>query len=163
MPTLLKTAFSLVMMSGGFLVIADAEPPSRLPEDKKPAEKAVAAPLEGGYTIVSGEKDGKPIPEAELKGSVLRITADKIVGTDKDRKEFFAATYTLDTKKEPWVIRMKSTAPKEAEAVGLVKKDGDTVTLVYALPGAEAPKEFKTKDRQHLFVLKRTKVEKPNP
>jgi len=163
MPTLVKAAFSLVMMSGGFLVITDAKPPSRPADDKKPAEKSAAAPLEGGYTIVSGEKDGKAIPEAELKGSVVRITADKIVGTDKDKKEFFAATYTLDTKKEPWVIRMKSTAPKEAEAVGLVKKDGDAVMLIYSLPGAEAPKEFKTKARQHLFVLKRTNTEKPSP
>ena len=84
------------------------------------------------------------------------FTADKIVGTDKDKKEFFAASYTLDTTKKPWVIKMKSLAPKEgAESVGLVKVEGDSVTLVYSLPGVAAPTEFKTKDKQHLFVLKR--------
>lgn len=123
-------------------------------DDKKVDEKKAAVSLEGGYTIVSGEHDGKAIPEAEIKGSVVRFTGDKIVGTDKDKKEFFASNYTLDTTKTPWVITMKSTQPKEATAVGLIKKDGDTITIIYALPGGEAPKEFKTKEKQNLFVLK---------
>jgi uncharacterized protein (TIGR03067 family) len=123
-------------------------------------EKAAAKSLEGGYTIVSGEKDGKPIPDERIKGSLVRFTADKIAGTDKDKKEFFLASYTLDSSKKPWVIQMKSTSPKVAEATGLVKKEGDTLTIIYALPGAEAPKEFKTGPNQHLFVLKALKSEK---
>lgn len=123
-------------------------------DDKKADEKKAAVSLEGGYTIVSGENGGKAIPEADIKGSVVRFTGDKIVGTDKDKKEFFASDYTLDTSKTPWVITMKSTQPKEATATGLIKKDGDTITIIYALPGGEAPKEFKTKEKQNLFVLK---------
>lgn len=115
------------------------------------------APLEGGYTIVSGEKAGKAIPEGEIKGSIVKFTGDKILGTDKDKKEFFASTFTLDTSKTPWVITMTSQNPKDKKDVtttGLIKKDGDTITVIYALPGAEAPKEFKTKEGQQLFVLK---------
>ena len=137
------------------LAVVAAEPPT---PDGKPAPRAAqkkdAASLEGGYTIVSGEKAGKAIPEGEIKGSIVRFTGDKILGTDKDKKEFFSATYTLDTSKTPWVINMTSKEPKEAKATGLVKKEGDTITIVYALPGGEAPKEFKTKDGQQLFVLK---------
>ena len=110
--------------------------------------------LDGGYTLVSGERDGKAIPEERIKGSIVKFAGDKIVGTDKDRKEFFASTFTLDTSKTPWVIKMKSSTPKDSEAVGLIKKDGDTITIVYALPGGAAPTEFKTKEKQHLFVLK---------
>ncbi|WP_439627100.1 TIGR03067 domain-containing protein [Gemmata sp.] len=124
-------------------------------EDKKAAKS-----LEGTFMLVSGEKDGKAIPEERIKGGMVRFTADKITGTDKDKKEFFAANYTLDTTKTPWAIAMKSTAPKSADAVGLVKKDGDTLTIVYALPGGEAPKEFKAGPNQHLFVLKAAKSEK---
>lgn len=116
--------------------------------------KKAEAKLEGAYTVVSGEENGKAVPAEKVKGSVVRFTADMILGADKDKKEFFAAKYTLDAAKTPWVIRMTSTAPKEAEAVGLVKKEGDTVTLIYALPGAPAPTEFKTRDRQNMFVLK---------
>jgi uncharacterized protein (TIGR03067 family) len=124
---------------------------------KKPAaEKKAEAKLEGSYTVVSGEENGKAVPAEKVKGSTVRFTGDTITGTDKDRKEFFAAKYTLDTAQTPWVIRMKSTAPKEADAVGLIKKEGDTVTLIYSLPGAPAPTEFKTKDRQNMFVLRST-------
>lgn len=120
-----------------------------LADDQKAAPK-----LDGGYTIVSGEKAGKAIPEGEIKGATVKFTGDRIIGTDKDMKEFFAASYMLDTSKTPWAIKMKSIAPKEAEAVGLVKKDGDTVTIIYALPGGAAPTEFKTKENQQMFVLK---------
>jgi len=116
--------------------------------------KKAEAKLEGSYTVVSGEENGKAVPAEKVKGSVVRFTSDTILGTDKDKKEFFSAKYTLDTARTPWTIRMTSTAPKEAEAVGLIKKEGDTVTLIYALPGAPAPTEFKTKDRQNMFVLK---------
>jgi uncharacterized protein (TIGR03067 family) len=116
------------------------------------------ASLEGTYTVVGGEENGKPTPPEKVKGSVVRFTKDTITGHDKDKKEFFAAKYTVDTSKKPWAIKMKSTAPKEAEAVGLVKRDGDTVTLIYALPGAPAPTEFKTGDRQNMFILKAAKT-----
>ena len=155
---LIATVVLFVGMGG--LLLA-SEPPSALPEDKKPADKVVASPLDGIYTIVSGEKDGQPIPEGKLKGSIVQFAGNKIVGTDKDKKEFFAATFSLDMAKTPWVIRMKSTSPKEAEATGLVKKDGDTLTIVYSLPGADAPTEFRTKDKQHLFVLKAMKPVPP--
>lgn len=138
------------------LTVAAAQPPES-PDDKsgrKTDEKKAAASLEGGYTIVSGEEAGKAIPEDRIKGSIVRFTGDKILGTDKDKKEFFSATFTLDTSKTPWVIEMTSKQPKEAKTTGLVKKEGDTITIVYALPGSEAPKEFKTKEGQQLFVLK---------
>lgn len=126
--------------------------------------KKADAKLEGSYTVVSGEENGRAVPAEKVKGSIVRFTGDTIVGTDKDKKEFFAAKYTLDTAATPWKIRMTSTAPKEAAAVGLIKKEGDTVTLIYALPGAPAPTEFKTKDRQNMFVLKAMDAtEKPKP
>lgn len=117
--------------------------------------------LDGEYTIVSGEKDGKPIPEEEIKGSVVRFAGDKITGTDKDRKEFFASTFTLNTDTKPMQIKMKTTTPQEMEAIGLIKKDDVVVTIIYALPGGAEPKEFKTKEKQHLFVLKPKKAESP--
>jgi uncharacterized protein (TIGR03067 family) len=113
--------------------------------------------LDGTYTITSGEEDGKAIPAERIEGSIVKFTGDLILGTDKDKKEFFSAKYTLDTGKMPWAIKMKSMEPKEAEAMGLVKKDGETLTIIYAKPGGDVPKEFKTKDKQHMFVLKKSK------
>lgn len=145
MKTLIATGLFALSLS---IAVAEEPKPAPRADDKK------AASLEGGYTIVSGEKDGKAIPEERIKGSIVKFTGDKILGTDKDKKEFFSSTFTLDTAKTPWVITMTSKEPKEAKATGLIKKDGDTITIIYALPGTEAPKDFKTKEGQQLFVLK---------
>jgi uncharacterized protein (TIGR03067 family) len=120
----------------------------------RPGEKPGAPKLEGTYTIVSGEEGGEPIPEPRIQGSVVKFAADKITATDKDKKEFFAATYKVDTSKTPYRIKMKSTTPKEAETTGLIEKKGETVRIIYALPGGEEPTEFKTKEKQQMFVLK---------
>jgi len=64
-------------------------------------EKKSAADLDGTYTIVKGERDGKPIPEGEIKGAVVTFKGDRVYGTDKDKKEFFAATFRLDTSATP--------------------------------------------------------------
>lgn len=120
----------------------------------RPGEKPGAPKLEGTYTIVSGEEGGMPIPPERIKDSVVKFMADKIIGTDKDRKEFFAATYKIDTSKVPYRIKMKSTTPKEAETTGLIEKKAETVRIIYALPGGEEPTEFRTREKQQMFELK---------
>lgn len=154
--TLLLGISTIGLIAGSaFLASAQSKPAT-------PTSDAIASPLEGDYTIESGEKDGKAIPADHFKGSIVQITASAITGTDKDRKEFFACTYTLDGKTEPWTIRMKSTSPKTGEeAMGLVKRSGDTVTLIYALPGGDMPSNFKTKEKQHMFVLKNARAQLP--
>ncbi|MDY3559741.1 TIGR03067 domain-containing protein [Gemmata sp. JC673] len=147
----MRTFVSALLFAAATVVVLTGSPGTA---DDKKDEKKAAGELDGGYTIVSGQKDGKAIPEGEIKGSLVRFTGDKIVGTDKDKKEFFAATYTIDKAKTPWAIKMTSHQPKESTANGLIKKEGDTITIVYALPGGETPKEFKAGEKQHLFVLK---------
>jgi uncharacterized protein (TIGR03067 family) len=132
----------------------------RTDDEKKQSQANLK--LDGEYTIVSGEKDGKPIPDEKLKGSIVRITGDKIIGTDKDRKELFASTFTINADAKPMQIKMKSTLPEDMEAVGLIKKDDVALTIIYALPGGAEPKEFKTKQLQQLFVLKPTNAVTPD-
>jgi uncharacterized protein (TIGR03067 family) len=136
-------------------------------DQKKPAQPADKSDkkvnLEGTYTIVSGEKDGKALPNSDLEGSAIVITGTKILGSDKDKKEFFSSTYRVDTSKSPAVISMTSTVPgrtategtTQVSSTGLIKWDKDTVTIVYALPGGKEPSEFKAGEKQHLFVLKK--------
>ena len=120
---------------------------------------AGASELVGRYELVSGEKDGQAIPAARLKGSTLRIAANAMTTFDKDEKEVYVATYDVDTSSKPWRITMtaKVTPDKSegSQASGLIEKSGDTVQLVYALPGEKTPTEFKTGEKQHLFVLKK--------
>ncbi len=127
-------------------------------EDREPGAKAKFGPdaLVGAYTIESGEKDGKKEPPERIKGTTVLFTKDTITVTDKTKKHAYVATYKLDTSAKPCKIAMKSTqGPRAGElAKGLVVKKGDTVTLIYAVPGGDEPTEFKTKNKQMLFVLK---------
>jgi uncharacterized protein (TIGR03067 family) len=112
--------------------------------------------LDGQHQIIAGERDGKALAEADIKGTTFRFTGDKVVGATKDGTEFLAADYTLDDSKTPCVIVMKLTAgtDKGKELKGLVERTGDTIRIIYAGPGAEAPTEFKTKQNQAMYTLK---------
>ena len=147
----------------------EKKPDEKKPDDMKPDEKkkladpteppildvrGVPAVVEGGYTVAYGERDGKQIPPEQLKDAIVRFTGGRVVGTDKDRTEILVATYVLDTTKTPWAIEMKLYEPRGAVVPGLVKKDGHVLTIVFADPGGETPKEFKTKEKQRMFVLR---------
>ncbi len=138
---------------------------ARAQESKaKPTASGAPADLIGGYTIVSGEKYGEKEPAERVEGTTVIIAEDGIVVRDKEKKEVYAQTYKIDTATTPWTIVLKSKITPYTEkgagesiAKGLIQKDGDTVKLIYALPGGEMPTEFKTKDKQLMFVLKNEK------
>jgi len=123
-------------------------------EDKAP--KPDQANWDGTYSITKGEKDGKEVPADKLKGSIIKFDGDKILGTDKDKKEFFGSTFKIDSTSMPNKIMMVSISPaKGQKADGIIEFSKDTVKICYALPGGETPTEFKTKEKQQYFELKR--------
>jgi uncharacterized protein (TIGR03067 family) len=125
-------------------------------EERKSKDNAEPKKLTATYTILKGQRDGKDIPKEHFKGAVVTFTAEKIFGHDREKKEFFAATYTLDTSSKPWKIHMTSSAPKKGEtADGILEADGDTVRICYALPGGKTPTTFTAGEKQHCFTLKR--------
>ncbi len=138
--------------------------------DDKPKSKISGAPADllGGYTIVAGEKYGEKEPAERIEGTTVRIADDAIIVLDKEKKEVYAQTYRIDTKSIPWKITLKSKITPykqddegaDVESQGLIAKEGDTVKLIYALPGGPVPTEFKTKEKQLMFVMKNEKKEK---
>jgi uncharacterized protein (TIGR03067 family) len=126
--------------------------------DDKPDARPAAPALIGTYTIVSGERSGAKIPDEEIRGAMVTFTVDRVAGTDKSKKEFFAATYMIDGAAKPIRIMMTSTTPKAGDkATGIIEVDKDTLKICYNLPGGDVPTEFKTKDKQQCFILKREK------
>lgn len=115
------------------------------------------ANLTGEYRIVSGERNGAPIDQGELTDTSIYINDKTIIAYDKDRKEMFAVTYTLETKQDPWHITMVSTKAPEVGAVskGLVEADQNKVTLIYALPNGQPPTDFKAGQQQQMFVMEK--------
>ena len=137
--------FSLVIVILLFLVPACT---GRSPDQPK-------ADLTGEYRIVSGERNGASIDQTELTDTAIYITDKTIIAYDKERKEMFAATYTLETKQAPWQITMISTKSPDVGAVakGLVEADQNKVKLIYALPNGQPPTEFKAGQQQQMFVM----------
>jgi uncharacterized protein (TIGR03067 family) len=112
--------------------------------------------LTGFYTLTSGENSGEKLSPDRVEGTTVRFSRDRILVADREKKELYAATYTLDARQKPWRVTMTSKLPDSEQTVhGLLEKEGDTVRLIYALPGAEPPTEFKTADKQLLFVMTR--------
>jgi uncharacterized protein (TIGR03067 family) len=127
---------------------------------KKANKTTTPESLVGRYVITSGEKEGTKEPEERIKGTTVTFTKEKIIVADKDKKEIYSATYELDTTTTPSQITMTSRV-KDSDgetARGLIEKDKDdenVVRLIYALPTGEIPKEFKTREKQLMFVLKK--------
>ncbi len=152
--TLLKLAIvpGLLLLAGS-AAMAKADDKGSAAADKscKPED------LVGRYTIVSGERDGVKEPDERVKGTIVTFTKDSVVVADKDKKELYSASYKLDSKKNPSDIIMTSKVESSGgeQARGLIKKDGETLHLIYALPTGEIPTGFKTREKQLMFVMKK--------
>ena len=122
-------------------------------------ETADPAKLIGAYQIVSGSRDGQELGKDRLQDMSMRIAANAITTFDKDKKEVYAATYDIDSSRQPWRISMTAKVTPAngtgAKSSGLIEMTGDTVKLIYALPGGAVPTDFKTGEKQQMFVLKK--------
>ncbi|MDB5350874.1 MAG: hypothetical protein JWN86_2121 [Planctomycetota bacterium] len=142
----------------GMLMLAGS---ARSQESKSIAKDTDKASLVGNYELISGEDNGKPVPEDHIKGSIVRITDDDIVMVDRDNKEVYVTKYKLDTKAKPARITMTETGGprgrKGQKAVGIIERDGDRVRLCYCYEGGIVPTEFRTRagEKQLCFTMKR--------
>lgn len=148
----LAMGLGVIALAGSMAIAQDA--------GSKPAagDKACSCEdLVGRYRIVSGEKEGLKEPEERIEDTFVTFTKDKVVVVDKDKKERYSASYTLDSTRNPATIVMTSRVKDSAGEIarGLIKKDGDTIHLIYALPTGEIPSGFKTREKQLMFVMKK--------
>ncbi len=126
--------------------------------------------LAGTYRLIDGMRNGERIATERLKDVTVRIEKNAITTYDKDKREVYAASYQIERKEKPWKIHMEAKlVPNDprsgkpdgvgTKAEGLIEVDGETVKLIYALPGGSAPTDFKCEANQQMFVLKRLKTE----
>lgn len=122
------------------------------------------ADLTGEYRIIGGERSGAPIDQNELNNAAIIISDTTIIAYDKERKEMFAATYTLETTHTPWQITMISTKAPEVGQVakGLIRAEQDKIKLVYALPNGQTPTDFRAGEQQQMFVLAKADAALPH-
>lgn len=150
----LARGLGMIALAGAMAVAQDAG--SKPAGDDKDGA-CTCEELVGRYRIVSGEREGIKEPEGRFEDTFVTFTKDKVVVVDKDRKERYSASYTLDSTRNPAKIIMTSRVKDSAgeTARGLIKKDGDTLQLIYALPTGEIPAGFKTREKQLMFVMRK--------
>ena len=130
----MRTLFALGFLAAAFQVSAAAD------------EKD---PTKGKWVIESVTRDGKV--NAALKGAVREQSDGKYTitpaATTTKKPEPTTGTYTIDATKSPITIDMK---PKGGNfdgktLLGIVKVDGDTMTIAFAEPGKDRPTAFESK------------------
>jgi uncharacterized protein (TIGR03067 family) len=151
----LTMGLGLIALAGSLAIAQDSG--AKPAGTDKDAKACSPEDLVGRYAIVSGEKEGLEEPTERIKDTVVTFTKDKVVVVDKDKKERYSAAYTLDSTKSPTTIIMTSKVEGSVGEIarGLIKKDGDTLHLIYALPTGEIPAGFKTREKQLMFVMKK--------
>lgn len=111
--------------------------------------------LTGTYTLVSGQRNGKDLPPDRVQHTTVKFTETEVTVTNKDHGDIYVATYVLDGDANPCPLTMTATrAPDPGDMVeGLIEQIGDSIRLIYALPGQPAPTDFLTKPGELLFVM----------
>lgn len=126
-----------------------------------PAEDTLGEKLLGTYAYVSGKRGDEAVEKERLTGKV-RITKEAIALVGEGDEEEFVIPYKLEPEKDGKAkLSLEITKAAIAEAVGskakgLVKLEGDTVSLIYDIEEGSEPDDFEPDGpMQHLFVLKR--------
>ena len=123
-----------------FTLLAIAVPDRALPPANE-QPKAVREQLVGEWKFVSGVMGGNEKKEAD--GTVLTFTRTDIQIREKNQNRVEEATYVLDEKKKPATIDIMPKNGPDKRVQGILKLDGDTLTLCFAHGGeGERPLDF---------------------
>jgi uncharacterized protein (TIGR03067 family) len=125
--------------------------------------------IQGRWKLVSGEYDGRPMPDELIKkmDSFLTIEGDKWLddSAGKDgKRDIGKNTFKLDQTKVPKQLDVIDAEPEKGQQpdveVGIYEIRGDTLKVCICRPGVkERPKEFKSADRTMMVrVYKREKA-----
>ena len=109
------------------------------------ATKKDLAKLQGTWALVSGERDGKKVPEEEAKNTVITIRGSDFVFPDVSQIGTSAkGTIKLDPTKNPkWI---DSTSSKGgAKSLGIYEFVGNGYRVCFAEPGKDRPQHFSAK------------------
>ena len=118
------------------------------------ADPVTAKDLIGSWTCVSATIDGKPLAPDTSKDLRLTMTADRYK-TERGAQVLFDSSYKLDSSKTPPQIDMIGTEGdlKGKVAPGILKLDGDTLTMCYVMPGKERPTAFESQPNSGAFLV----------
>ena len=108
--------------------------------------------IEGTWKLVSGEQNGEVEPAEDLARSSLVIQGDEHTVTIGDA--VLKGTHKLDTSTDPIQIDATDTAgPFEGMSLqGILKVEGDVLTICFAAPDEKRPEQFTTQGGQAVLM-----------
>jgi uncharacterized protein (TIGR03067 family) len=109
------------------------------------AVKKDLAVLKGAWAVISVEKDGKKLPDAQLKALVVRFEENGRASGARGDNTLFEATFRIDPTKTPKRIDAVQTSEGENKGKatpGIYEVKGDTLRTCIAEPGRERPTAF---------------------
>jgi uncharacterized protein (TIGR03067 family) len=120
---------------------------------KVQTEPAAGLDISGTWTFSAGVRAGADVPEDRMTGDVV-IDGETI--TMPAGEDSFVMGYTIDATTSPASIDMKvlsGPAPEGSVAVGILKRDGDTLTLCYNAMGEDRPANFESTTDNGFFLF----------
>lgn len=142
----------LLALAAGLSVGADAP--------KGDAAKADLDKLQGTWSLVSAERDGKKAAEDEVKKTRITFKGDQFLFPDESGVATSKkGTIKIDPARKPKAMDATDDGPDGKTSLGIYAIDGDDYKVCFAPPGKERPTEFSSKPGSgHSFqTWKRTK------
>jgi uncharacterized protein (TIGR03067 family) len=112
-------------------------------DDPQEAAKKEVAKLQGEWSMVAGEKDGRKAPKDFIQGA-KRVCKDDELTVTVDGRVYMTAKIVIDPTKKPKAVDYIVTEGdhKGKKLLGIYELDGDTVKFCFAPPDQERPTEF---------------------
>jgi uncharacterized protein (TIGR03067 family) len=120
--------------------------------------------LQGTWTCVRMERNGKEIPRERYRDGILIIEGDKFTYKQGDRV-MTAGTRTLDPNRSPKAVDDTHTlGPFKGKSYkGIYRLEGDTFTTCNGGAGQARPSEFATKSGSGLLLVVYKRALPPTP
>ena len=116
--------------------------------------------LQGDWTMLKGEEDGKSLPDEVIKNSKLTVKGDKHdARLDKD---VYLGKLKLDPTQNPKALTTSDTEGRFAgkTMLGIYKIEEGRFTVCSAPPGKDRPKQFSTETGTgHILLVWKRKTD----
>ena len=119
-----------------------------------------ASAIQGAWQAVSGEIGGKPLPEAAVKSTILKLANGKYEVSAVDGKPD-TGTYRLPASAKPKRIDVILGVGPDAGKIipAIYELSGDSLKICYSLRGSNAPTEFKTAAGTFAYLLNYQRIQ----
>lgn len=118
------------------------------------ADSVTTKDLIGVWTCTAAVIDGRPVAAETVQQLRLTLTADRYK-SERGDQVLFDSTYAVDFSKHPARIDMIGTEGElqGKAAPGILKLDGNLLTLCYVMPGRERPTAFASQPQSGTFLV----------